>query len=122
MKYHVAIVVIAIVGLMAINSAWAGDAAKGEQVFKQYATCHTTEAGKHKVGPSLFGVVGRKAGAVEGFEYSKSMQEARITWTAKALDTYLMRPKKRVPNINMAFPGLEGAERADVIEYLETKK
>ena len=60
---------------MGAGAAQAADAAAGKDVFKQCMACHTTEQGKNKVGPSLFGVVDRPAGKVDGFKYSKPMQE-----------------------------------------------
>ncbi|MBM4045905.1 MAG: cytochrome c family protein [Planctomycetes bacterium] len=124
MKYHVAVVVIAIVSLMAINLAQAGDAAKGEKVAKKCAACHTFDkGGPARVGPNLSGVVGRKAGAVEGFKYSEAMVSAGILWQDASLDKYLTDPKGMVPRNRMTFPGLKDAgERADLIEYLKTLK
>ncbi len=63
-----------------------GDAAAGEKVFKKCKTCHTFDPGKKKIGPHLKGVVGRKAGAVEGYKYSKAMKAADIVWDEANLD------------------------------------
>ncbi len=101
----------------------AGDAQKGMQVFKQCALCHTNEAGKNKIGPSLFGVVGRKAGSVSNFNYSDSMKSFGQTWTPQELDTYLTDPRKLVTGTKMIFPGLKKEDdRQNVIAYLETLK
>jgi cytochrome c len=101
-----------------------GDAAKGEAIFKKYCTvCHTTEAGKNKIGPSLHGVVGRKSASVDGFQYSDAMKKADKTWDEKTLDTYLTNPKEMVPGTKMIFAGLKKAdERKDLIAYLATQK
>ena len=73
------------------------------------------------VGPSLFGVVGRKSGSVEGFHYSEANKSADLTWTPEVLDRYLAAPKDVVPGTIMPYPGLkDDAKRADVIAYLET--
>ena len=111
----------AVVALTLAGSAHAeGDAAKGERVFNKCKSCHTLEqGGKNKLGPNLFGFLGRAAGAVEGFKYSKAMLESGIVWDTDILDAYLRKPKEAVPRTKMAFPGLrKEQDRADVIEYL----
>ena len=101
----------------------AGDADKGKQVFRQCALCHTNEAGKNKIGPSLFGVVGRKAGTVSNFSYSEAMKNFGKVWTPEELDTYLADPRKVVSGTKMIFPGLKkDTDRQNVIAYLETLK
>jgi cytochrome c len=104
-----------------LGAAQAQDADKGAQVFKKCAVCHTIEqGGANKVGPNLHGVVGRKAGSVEGFNYSTAMKNANITWTPEELDKYLTDPKAAIPGNKMAFPGLKkDDERAAVIGYLQ---
>lgn len=100
-----------------------GDAAAGEKVFNQCKACHTVQAGQNRVGPSLHGVVGRKAGSVEGFTYSPAMKNSGLTWTPEELDKYLADPKGTVPGNKMAFPGLKKPEdRANVIAYLAQQK
>jgi cytochrome c len=97
-----------------------GDPAKGKKVFAKCMACHTTEAGKNKVGPSLHGVFGRKSGSLEGFTYSDAMKNAGITWSEAELDKYLTNPKKDVPGNKMAFPGLpKPDDRANVVAYLK---
>ena len=111
----------AVVALTLAGSAHAeGDAAKGERVFNKCKSCHTLEqGGKNKLGPNLFGFLGRAAGAVEGFKYSKAMLESGIVWDEEALDAYLEKPKDLVPRTKMAFPGLRNEQqRADLIAYL----
>jgi cytochrome c len=103
------------------NVAHAGDVAKGEKVFRKCKTCHTVEKdGKNKVGPNLFGVVGRKAGTVEGFKYSSAMAESGLTWDEATLNKFLEKPKDLVNKSKMVFPGLRKEDdRADVIAYLK---
>jgi len=98
-----------------------GDAANGEKIFAKCKACHTVEAGKNKVGPSLAGVVGRKAGMAPGFNYSDAMKNAGLTWDEATLSTYLTNPRKLVPGTKMAFPGLpKEQDRLDVIAYLKS--
>ena len=103
----------------------AGDAAEGKKVFTRVCgACHTDEAnGPRKLGPTLFGVVGRKAGTVEGFRYSTANKNSGITWAPDVLDEYLKDPKAKIPGTIMAFAGLKNdTERQNVIAYLETLK
>lgn len=98
-----------------------GDAAAGKTVFVQCKTCHLIEEGKNGVGPSLYGVVGRAAGSIEGFNYSDANKNSGITWTPEVLFEYLESPRDYVPGTRMAFPGLKDAQdRADLIAYLQT--
>ncbi len=109
--------------LIAAPAKAQGDAEAGKSLFRQCALCHTAEAGKNKIGPSLFGVVGRAAGTAPGFNYSEAMKNSHKTWTPEELDTYLADPRKVVPGTKMIFPGLkEEKQRQDVIAYLETLK
>lgn len=110
--------------LVAGGSAYAaGDAAAGKEVFKKCALCHTTEAGKNKIGPSLAGVVGRESGTAPNFNYSEAMKNSHKKWTPEELDTYLSDPRKEVPGTKMIFPGLKDEkDRQNVIAYLETLK
>jgi cytochrome c len=99
-----------------------GDAAKGEKVFAQCKACHVAEAGKNRVGPSLWAVIGRTAGTVPGFNYSKANKGSGVTWSEDVLFTYLEAPAKFMPGTRMAFGGLkQPQDRADVIAYLKTK-
>jgi cytochrome c len=99
-----------------------GDAAKGEKVFAQCKACHVVEPGVNRVGPSLHGVVGRTAGSIAGFNYSKANKESGVTWNAEVLFTYLEAPQKFMPGTRMAFGGLKNPQdRADVIAFLKTK-
>jgi cytochrome c len=105
-----------------LTGAQAGDPTAGEKVFKsQCALCHSAEAGKDRIGPSLFGVVGRHSGTIEGFKYSVANKGADIVWTPEILDKYLTSPKAVVPGTIMTYAGLKNdAQRADLIAYLET--
>lgn len=100
----------------------AGDPAKGEKVFRKCMACHSVEEGKNKVGPSLYHVIGRTPGTLEGFRYSKAMQSygEDHVWNEETLEHYLEKPRDVVKGTRMAFPGLPKEEdRADVIAYLK---
>ncbi|MEM7690090.1 MAG: cytochrome c family protein [Pseudomonadota bacterium] len=97
-----------------------GDAAAGGKIFVKCKTCHVLEEGVNRVGPHLYGVVGREAGSVDGFNYSTANAESGITWTKDVLFDYLEAPQTYLKGTRMAFPGIKDAqERADLIEYLE---
>ena len=105
------------------NNAFAGDAAKGKKLFTKCKACHNVDAPKNKVGPHLVGIVGRKAGAADGYtKYSKAIKDSGIVWDEANLDKWLTNPKGMYPGTKMIYPGLKSADdRADVIEYLKTK-
>jgi cytochrome c len=109
----------------AAQAAAAGNAKDGQQVFMDNCgVCHTAEKGAgNKIGPNLFGVVGRKSATVAGYMYSPAMMKANKTWTVAELQTYLMGPQKVVPGTKMGFPGFsDPKDEADVIAYLTTLK
>ncbi len=97
-----------------------GDADKGKKVFKKCKTCHTFDPGKKKIGPHLKGIVGRKAGSVEGYKYSKAMKAADIVWDEANLDAFLKKPKAFIKGTKMTFAGLKKeSQRQDIIAYLK---
>lgn len=113
---------IALLGLIAATPAAAADAAKGATVFARCGICHTNAKGEgNKIGPNLFGVVGRKAGTAPDFSYSAAMKNAGFVWTDAKLDAYIKSPQTVVPGNKMAFAGLPSdGQRADLIAYLNT--
>lgn len=101
----------------------AGDVAQGKKVFRKCAICHDTREGKNKIGPTLFGIVGSKAGDVKGFRFSPAMKNSNITWTEENLDKYLQNPRKMVKGTRMVFAGLRSKkDRENLIAYLKTLK
>jgi cytochrome c len=99
------------------------DVARGENSVKKCAACHTFDkGGPNRVGPNLWGVVGRPKHSEAGFNYSAAMKGQQGNWTPEDLDVYLTNPRGVVPGTNMTFAGLpRGKERADVIAYLNSK-
>ena len=102
----------------------AGDPAAGEALFKQKcAICHSPVQGTNKIGPSLYGVVGRKAGSLAGYSYSDAMKNANRTWDATTLSDYLTNPREKIPGVKMIFAGLPNeTDRQNVIAYLSSLK
>jgi cytochrome c len=106
------------------GSALAGDPAAGRAVFSSSCgICHTVKPGDNKIGPTLFGVVGRKTGTVPDYTYSSANLTANIIWTDAELDKYLAAPRATIPGTKMAYAGVKDAtKRADLIAYLDTLK
>jgi cytochrome c len=98
-----------------------GNAANGKQVFAQCRTCHVTDAGVNKIGPSLNNIIGRTAGTVPGYTYSAANAGAGFVWTKEKLFQFLEKPQRVIPQTKMIYGGLPNAQkRADLIAYLET--
>lgn len=98
----------------------AGDAAQGEKRFEECAACHATQQGTEGVGPSLFGVLGRKAGEVAEFRYSPALKRSGIVWNEASIDAFVADPQKTVPANRMPYAGMpDAAGRADLIAYLQ---
>jgi cytochrome c len=116
------VIQIAVLGFIWPLPAYAADADAGQAVFKsQCSICHSPLADKNMVGPTLFGLIGRKTGSVAGFHYSAANKAADITWNADILDKYLTAPRDVVPGTIMTYAGLKDADkRANLIAYLET--
>ncbi len=119
--------VLLAVGSMLLGAASAqaaGDAAAGKVLFTQKCgLCHSAVQGQNKIGPSLYGVVGRPAGTAANYTYSDAMKNANRTWSEATLDDYLTNPRQKIPGVKMIFAGLpEENDRQNVIAYLSTLK
>ncbi len=93
-------------------------------MFARCAVCHSSAKGDaNRIGPNLFGVVGRKAGSLASYNYSAAMKSFGKVWTPALLDTYLTHPGVVVQGTKMSFAGISSSgQRADVIAYLQTLK
>jgi cytochrome c len=99
------------------------DVGRGEASAKKCVACHTFGKGEpNRVGPNLWGIVGRPKASHGGFNYSAAMKSHGGNWTLEELDAYLRIPRGVVPGTNMAFAGIPRAsERADLLAYLNSK-
>ncbi|MGI9435724.1 MAG: c-type cytochrome, partial [Geminicoccaceae bacterium] len=107
-------------GLVAMIAS--ADLAKGEKVSKKCKACHVfDEGGKHKLGPALWGIVGRDIASYDGFNYSGALNGLEGDWTFDKLDQFLAAPKKFLPGTKMVFAGVKKEQdRADLILYLRS--
>jgi cytochrome c len=97
-----------------------GDPVHGKVIFNRCMVCHTIQPGANHIGPSLHGVVGRKAGSIPDFSYSTANKKSGIVWTEQKIYDYLKNPQAMVPGTKMTFPGLPSPQdRADVVSYLK---
>lgn len=117
----VRVILAAAFALCAGAAAAAGDAKRGEQLYVRCAACHALAY--DRVGPRHCGLLGRRAGAVEGFEYSAAMKKSGIVWSAKTLDRFIADPPGEVPGTTMTYAGIkDSAERADLVAYLASTR
>lgn len=94
--------------------------AQGERLFeRQCRGCHSLAPGVHRAGPSLHGLIGRRAGSVAGYDYSPILEAADHTWNATTLDRFLTDPDAFLPGTRMVFWGLDARSRQHVIRFLE---
>ena len=96
------------------------NAAEGAKIFKKCAACHSiTEGGANKIGPALWGVLGRPAGTIPGYKYSKAMAAHGKNWSFEEMNGFLIKPKDWIKGTKMSFAGLKKAkDRASVILYM----
>jgi len=118
MKLHILIAALALSATA--MPTLAADPAAGEKAFSVCKACHRLgEGAKSTAGPVLNGVVGRKAGSLDGFNYSDALKQSGLTWDKASLAEYLKNPKAKVPGTKMAYAGLKDDTKiADIIAYL----
>ena len=100
-----------------------GDLAHGQKVFKKCSACHMIASdGKNMIGPNLWGVIGRQAGSIGDYKYSKAMIAYGKQWTFEEMNSYLIKPQAYIKGTKMAFAGLrKEKDRASVILYMNSK-
>ena len=100
-----------------------GNLAHGEKVFKKCSACHlVAKGGKNKIGPALYGIVGKDSAVSEGYSYSKAMKAHGKSWSFEELNAYLLKPQSYIKGTKMAFAGLrKDKDRASVILYLNSQ-
>ena len=114
--------VLAAALLIQSGSAIAQDAAAGEKVFNKCRACHQIgESAKNGVGPQLNGLIGRKAGTIEGYNYSEANKNSGITWDEATFRDYIKDPKGKIPGTKMAYAGLKQESEIDsIVAYLKS--
>jgi cytochrome c len=114
---------VTIVAAMSTMSAMASaqDLDNGKSVFNKCRACHQIgEGAKNLVGPVLNGLIGRKAGTIEGFNYSDANKNSGITWDDATFREYIKNPKAKIPNTKMVFIGLSDEKDAeDLLAFLK---
>jgi cytochrome c len=104
-------------------AAFAQTPPSGETLFRQRCgSCHTVQAGQNRMGPSLRGVVGRRAGTVSGYAYSPALRAWGQDWTTANLERYLAGSRATVPGTRMNIAAPPPAQRAEIIRYLQTQR
>ena len=104
------------------SAAHADPIEDGAEVFKKCRACHQVgESAKNLVGPKLNGLFGRKAGSIEGFNYSDANRNSGIVWDETAFTKYIKDPRAAMPGNKMAFAGLkDDSDISDLITYLKS--
>jgi cytochrome c len=121
-KFAAALAILA----LSASAGQAADVAKGEAAFvRQCAICHTIDkGGENRLGPNLFGIVGKRAGAVPGFKYTNAFRNtATFEWTEGLLGPWIALPAVMVPGTSMGvFPGVSDRDKDDIVAYVAAQK
>ena len=117
---YLLVVIGMIIIILTVSIANTADPVNGKKVFKKCVTCHSLQEGKNKMGPTLYNLLGRKAGSVEGYKYSKAMKNSGVVWDEESLDKFLTKPRKFIKKTKMSFRGIKKKSlRDDIISYLK---
>jgi cytochrome c len=114
--YRLALVAVTVTTMSTMISsvAPAADVENGKAVWNKCRACHQVgETAKNLVGPILNGLIGRKAGTVEGYNYSEANKNSGIVWDEATFREYIKNPKGKIPNTKMVFPGLSDEQDID---------
>ena len=111
-----------IIVILIFSVANATDPVNGKKVFKKCVACHSLQEGKNKIGPSLYNLLDRKIGSVEGYKYSKAMKNSCVVWDEESLDKFLTKPRKFITKTKISFRGIKNKSlRDDLIFFLKQK-
>ena len=116
---------LALLILAAATAVHAQDAKRGKVLFAPCARCHSFDPKKNDLAPNLRGVVGRKAAAVKGFDYSGAMRHSYIVWDEASLNAYLAQPRVMIPRTTMRGEGVDvesPEDRRDLIAYMRVAR
>ena len=117
---YILVVIGMIIIILTVSIANTADPVKGKKVFKKCVACHSLEEGKNKIGPTLNNLLGRKAGSVKGYKYSKAMKNSGVVWNEESLDKFLTKPRKFIPKTKMSFRGIKKKSlRDDLISFFK---
>ena len=127
LRHHlIKIALVLAVASLGVGAAEAADIAKGQAAFvRQCAICHTIDkGGENRVGPNLFGVIGRRAGAAPDFKYTNAFRTtATFEWTEGLLGPWIALPAVMVPGTAMGvFPGVSDRDKDDIVAYVAAQK
>jgi cytochrome c len=117
--------ILVLLSLAAATTAHAQDAKRGKALFAPCARCHSFDPKNNDLAPNLRGVVGRKAAAVKGFEYSGAMRHSFIVWDEASLNAYLAQPRVIIPRTTMRGAGVDvesPQDRQDLIAYMKVAR
>ena len=117
---YIFIIIGMILIILTVSIANTADLVKGKKVFKKCVACHSLEEGENKMGPPLNNLLGRKAGSVKGYKYSKAMKNSGVVWNEESLDKFLTKPRKFIPKTKMSFRGIKKKSlRDDLISFFK---
>ena len=123
MRWRFGVAALTLAPLAMGGPSVAADAAHGKELYAACAACHGDAQHKPTIGPSLAGVIGRKAGSLDDFRYSPAMQRSTIVWSDDTLRQYLLNPQATVKGNRMPYAGIgSDADAADVVGYLHSIK
>jgi cytochrome c len=114
-------VVLTLAAVLAAAAPAGADPERGKTLFAACAACHETGPASNRRAPSLKGIIGRPAGSLTDFRYSKAMAHSGIVWTDETIRKFIQSPQGFIPGNRMPFSGIPSeADRADIVDYLKS--